>query len=113
MAVVVVFWICCRVVIPYVYSLSRNFWDCSLDSSVRLVYAGVDIHVSSNWVCLMGNALFAVTMWISYSFFNRKSVRAMGDLEQACCFSLGKCREPPYLAVIYLVRPWYMVPNWP
>ena len=29
-----------RVVIPYVYNLSRNFWDCILDSSVKLAYAG-------------------------------------------------------------------------
>ena len=43
----------------------------------------------------MGNALFAVAMCISYCFFNKNSVRAMGDLEQACCFSLGSCREPP------------------
>ena len=48
MALVVVFWICSRVVIPYVYSLSKNFWDCILDSSVELVYAGVDFHVSSS-----------------------------------------------------------------
>lgn len=40
-------------------------------------------------------------------------MRAMGDLEQACCFSLGKSRKPLYLAVIYFVSPWYMVPNWP
>ena len=37
----------------------------------------------------------------------------MGDLEQACCLSLGRCRDPPYLAVMYLVRPWYMVSNCP
>ena len=56
---------------------------------------------------------FAVVMCISYSLSRRKSVRAIGDLEQACCFSLGKSRESAYLAVIYLVSPWYMVPNWP
>ena len=66
----------------------------------------LDFQANSNWVCLMGNVLLAVVIWISYSFFKRKSVRAMGDLEQACCLSLGRCREPPYLAVIYLVRPW-------
>ena len=77
------------------YSLSRNFWVCTLDSFVKLAYAGVDFHASSSWVCLMGNALFAVAMCISYCFFNKKSVRAMSDLEQACCFSLGRCREPP------------------
>ena len=113
MALMVVFWICSRVVIPYVYSLSRNFWDCILDSSVKLAYVGVDFHVSSSWVCLMGNVLFAVVMCISYSFFNNKSMRVMGDLEQTCCFNLGRCKEPPYLAVIYLVKPWYMVPSWP
>ena len=87
------------------YNLSRNFWDCVLDSSDKLAYVGVDFHFSSSWVCFMGNALLAVVMCISYSLFNKKSVRAMGDLEQACCFSFGRWREPPYLAVIYLVRP--------
>ena len=49
-----------------------------------------------------------------FIFLSRmKGVRAIGHLEQACCFCLGKNREPPYLAVIYLVSPWYMVPNWP
>ena len=109
----VLFWICGRVVIPYVYSLSRYFWDFVLSSVVRLMYAGVVLHANSSWVCLMGNALLAVVMCISYCFFNKKSVRAMGDLEHACCLSLGRCREPPYLAVIYLVRPWYIAPSCP
>ena len=95
------------------YTLSRSFWNYILDSSVELAYVGVDFHVSSSCVSLMGNVLLAVVMCISYFFFNKKSVRVMGDLEQACCFSFGRCREPPYLAVIYSVRPWYMVPSWP
>ena len=105
MALLVLFWICGRVVIPYVYSLSRNFRDFVLASSVRLAYVGVVLHADSSWVCLMGNALFVVARCISYSLFNKKSVLAMGDLEQACCLSLGKCRDPPYLAVMYLIRP--------
>ena len=55
------------------YSLSRNFWNCNLDSSVKLAYAGVDFHASSSWVCLMENALLAVAMCISY-FFSIKRV---------------------------------------
>ena len=106
MALLVSFWICGKVVMLYVYSLSRNFWDFALSVSVRLTYMGLDFQANSSWVCLMGNVLFVVVMWISYSFFNKKSVRAMGDLEQACRLSLGRCREPPYLAVMYLVRPW-------
>ena len=43
----------------------------------------------------MGNALFVVVTCILYSLYSRKNVRAMGDLEQACCLSLGRCREPP------------------
>ena len=37
----------------------------------------------------------------------------MNDLEHACCLSLGRCREPSYLAIMYLARPWYIVPSWP
>lgn len=61
----------------------------------------------------MGNERFEVVAWISYSLSSRKSVRAMGDLVQACCLSLGRWREPPYLADMYLVRPWYMIPSCP
>ena len=85
--------------------MSKYFLDCNLELFVRLAYAGLFFHVISSGVCLMGNALFVVVMCISYSFSRRKSVRGMGDLEQACYFSLGKCREPPYLALIYLVSP--------
>ena len=42
---------------------------------------------------------------ISYSRFRRNNVLAIGDLVHACCFSLGKCSEPPYLADMYLARP--------
>jgi hypothetical protein len=66
---------------------------------------GLVLHVVSNGVFLIGKALFVVVTCISYSLLSRKSVRAIGDLEHACCLSLGRCREPPYLAVIYLVRP--------
>ena len=38
MTLLVLFWICGRVVMPYVYNLSRNFWDFALSFSVRLAY---------------------------------------------------------------------------
>ena len=37
MALGSLFWICGSVVIPYVYSLSRYFWDFAFALSVRLV----------------------------------------------------------------------------
>ena len=37
----------------------------------------------------------------------------MGNLLQACCLSLEKCSEPPYLAIMYLARPWYMLSSCP
>ena len=73
---------------------------------MRLMYVGWDVHICSSGVFLRGNALFVVVMWISYSFFNRNRVLAMGDLVHACYFSLGRCSDPPYLATINLVRPW-------
>lgn len=90
MTLLVLFWICVNVVMSYVYNLSRNFWDCVLEFSGRLSYAGVVLHAISSWVCFMGNVLFAVTMYILYSLFSKKSVRTMGDLVQACCRSLGR-----------------------
>ena len=73
--------------------------------SVRLMYVCWDVHSCSSGVFFRGNALFVVVTWISYSLFKRKRVLAMGDLVYACCFSLGRCNDPPYLATIYLVRP--------
>ena len=35
----------------------------------------------------------------------------MGDRVHACCLSLGRYREPPYLAAICLANPWYIVPS--
>ncbi len=67
---------------------------------------GLVLHAISSGVFLIGKVVFVVVIWISYSLWSRKSVRAIGDREHACCFSLGRWREPPYLAVIYLVRPW-------
>ena len=96
---------------PYVYNLFKNFWDCILSFSDRLAYMGVVFHDNSSWVCFMGNVLLSVVKYISYSFFSKKNVRAMGDLEHACCLSLDRCREPPYLAVMHLVKPWYIVSN--
>ena len=61
----------------------------------------------------MGNERFAVVTCISYSFSRRKSVRAMRDRMQACCLSLGRWSDPPYLAAICLVSPWWMVPSCP
>jgi hypothetical protein len=83
-----------------------------LEFSNRLTYTGLVRHAISNGVFLMRNALFAVVMCISYSFSSKKSVRVMGDLEHAYCLRLGRCKEPPYLAIMYLARPWYMVPSW-
>jgi hypothetical protein len=103
--VLFVFMICDSVVMPYVYSLSRYFWDCILEWSERVWYMGLVLHVISNGVFLIGKVLFVVVTCISYSFLSKKSVRDIGDLEHACCFSLGRWREPLYLAVMYLVRP--------
>ena len=61
----------------------------------------------------MGSARIAVVACISYSLYDRNNVLAMGDLMHDCCFSLGRCSEPPYLADIYLVSPWYILPSWP
>ena len=107
-AIVSLFWICISVVMPYVYSLLRYFWDFILEVSVRLVYIGLDSHVCSSGVFLRGKARFAVVTCISYSLLSRKRVLAMGDLVHACCLSFGRCSEPSYLAVIYLVSPWYI-----
>ena len=107
-AVFSLFLICVIVVIPCVYSLSRY-----LEVSVRLVYVCWDIHSCYSGVFLRGNALFIMVTWISYSLFKSKRVLDIGDLVHACCFSLGRCNEPPYLATINLVRPWNMWPNCP
>ena len=111
MVPVSVFWICGSVVIPYVYSLFRYCCDFVLAVFVRLAYVGLVLHVFSSGVCLMGNARFVVVACISYSRSSKKSILATCDLMHACCFSLGRCSEPPYLAAMYLVRPWYMVPS--
>ena len=37
----------------------------------------------------------------------------MGNLVHACSLSLGRSSQPPYLATMYLVRPWYMWPSCP
>lgn len=87
--------------------------DCILEFSVSLAYVWLVRHAISSGVSLMTNVLFAMVMCILHSLSNRKSVRAMGDLEHACCLSLGRCNEPPYLADMYLARPWYMVPYRP
>ena len=50
---------------------------------------------------------------ISYFVFNKNRVLAIRDLVHACCISLGRCNEPPYLATMNLVRPWYMWPSCP
>ena len=95
------------------YNLSRYLCDCILEVSVRLMYVSWDIHVCSSGVFLRGNALLVVVTCTSYSLFNRNRVFAMGDLIHACCLSLGRCSEPPYLATINLVRLWYIWPNCP
>ena len=67
---------------------------------------GLVLHDVSSGVFFIGKFLFLVVTCISYSLVSRKSVLAIGDREHACCFSLGRWREPPYLAVIYLVSLW-------
>ena len=67
-----------------------------------MAYVGLFFHACSSGVVLMGNARFAVVTCISYSLSSKKSVLAMSDLEQACCLSLERCSEPPYLADIYI-----------
>ena len=83
-----------------------------MEFSNRLAYTRLVRHAISNGVFLMRNSLFAVAMCILYSFSSKKSVRVMGDLERAYCLRLGRCKEPPYLVVMYLARLWYMVPSW-
>jgi uncharacterized 2Fe-2S/4Fe-4S cluster protein (DUF4445 family) len=75
------------------------------------ICCGVFPYFSSD-VISIGNARFAVATYILYSLCSRKSVLAMDDLVHACCLSLERCNEPPYLAEIYLVRPCYIIPSW-
>ena len=70
-----------------------------------MAHVGLVCHVYFNGVFFMGNALFVVVMCISYLFFSRKNICAMGDLEHACCLNLDRCKEPLYLVVMYLARP--------
>ena len=35
----------------------------------------------------------------------------MGNLVHACCLSLERCSELPYLADIYMARRWKMIPS--
>ena len=54
----------------------------------------------------MGYEQFAMVVWISYSLSSWNNVCAMGDLVQVWCLNLERWSEPPYLANVYLVRPW-------
>ena len=74
---------------------------------------GLVFHAISRGVFFIGKFLLLVVTWISYFFLSKNNVLAMGEREHACCFSLGRCREPPYVAVMNLVRPWYIIPSWP
>ena len=47
-------WICSSVVIPYMYSLSRHFWDFVSMSVVKLAYVGLDCHACSSGVFFYG-----------------------------------------------------------
>ena len=67
---------------------------------------GLVVQDCSNGVFLMGNDRFVDVTCISYSLSKRNSVLAVGDLLHACCLSLGRWSEPPYLAVRCLVSPW-------
>lgn len=78
MVMLFLFWICVSVIMSYVYSLSRFLWDCDLELSVRLAYAGLVLHANSNEVLLMGNALFVVLMCILYYLSSRKIVSCYG-----------------------------------
>ena len=80
-------------------------------SVARLVYVGLDNHSCLKGILPMGNDRFEVVVWVSYYLSSRKGVWAMGDQVQACCLSLGRWSEPSYLAVIYLMRPWSMMPS--
>ena len=59
-------------------------------------------HSFSNGVFLMGNARFAVVTCISYSLSRRNNVLAMGDRMHACCLSVERWSDPPYLATMCL-----------
>ena len=113
MAVTSLFWICVIIVMPCVENLSRYLCDFILEVFVRLIYVCWDIHVCSSGVSLRGKASFVVVTCISYSLFNKNNIRVMGDFIHACCLSFGRCSEPPYLATINLIRPWYMWPSCP
>lgn len=52
-------------------------------------------------------------MNIVFFLSRRKRILAMGDLIHACCLSLGRWRDPPYMAAMCLARPWYMIPSCP
>lgn len=67
-----------------------------------LVYDGVFLHACSRGVILMGNARLVMVICISNSRSSTKNVLAIGDLRHACCFSLGRWRDPPYMAAMYL-----------
>ena len=54
----------------------------------------------------MEHEQFAMVVWISYSLSSWNNVRAMIDLVQAWCLRLERWNEPPYLADVYLMRPW-------
>ena len=79
MNVLVLFKICDKVVIPYVYNLSKYFWDCVFEWSEKVWYMGLVFHIISSGVFLIGKVLFVVVTCISYSLWSRKSVRAIGD----------------------------------
>lgn len=53
----------------------------------------------------MGNARVAVVTCILYYLSRRNNVLAMGERTHACCLSLGRWKEPPYLAAMCLARP--------
>ena len=77
------------------------------------MHSGLENLDCSRGIFLRGNALVAVVTCISHSFLSKKKVRAIGDLVHACCLSFGRWKEPPYLATMYLVSPWYISPSWP
>ena len=105
MSMVFGFWICAMVVMPNIYSLFKYFWVAVLVVLERLAYDGVFLHACSRGVILMGNYRLAVVTCISNSLSSRKSVLVISDLKHACCFSLGRWREPPYMAAMYLTSP--------
>ena len=67
---------------------------------------GACFHAILRGVCCIGKSLLVVFMTESHSFLSKNMVQGMGDCEHASYQSLGRCCDPPYLAVMSLANPW-------